>query len=206
MTNKERNPDDGMIFDAIIFANEKHEGQTRKGNGLPYITHPLAVSYLVAKFKKSKHLIELVVASILHDTIEDTNTTFAELAKRFTPLVASLVFELTSDKLEIARIGKLEYLKKKMVGMSSYALLLKLLDRLHNISSGPTEKTVHDTVEILQHIAKKRKLTKPQKQVAHEITLLCADFLQRLPHENLNLAELASSVAIPLVPLKQPKH
>ena len=180
-----RKPDDGMVLDALLFANEKHEGQSRKGTGLPYITHPLAVSYLVAKFKKSKHLTEIVVACILHDILEDTATTFAELAERFTPLVASLVLELTSDKLEIASIGKLEYLKKKMEGMSSYALVIKLADRLHNISDHPTEKTVRDTVELVQHIAKKRKLTLPQRQLAHDIHILCGDFLKSLPKNDL---------------------
>lgn len=170
--------DDGMVMDAFLFAHEKHGGQTRKGSGLPYITHPLAVSYLVAKFKKSKHLPELLAAAILHDLLEDTDVTFAELAERFTPLVASLVLELSSDKAEIKRVGKVEYLKKKMVGMSSYGLVIKLADRLHNISDNPTEKTVSDTLEILQYITANRKLTNPQKGLVHDIELRCNE-LQR---------------------------
>ena len=105
-------PSDGMVLDALLFATEQHDGQVRRGTDLPYITHPIAVSYIVAQFKRSRHLSELVAAAILHDVLEDTATSFADLAARFTPLVASLVHELTSDAAEIARVGKLEYLKR----------------------------------------------------------------------------------------------
>ena len=162
-----------MTLKALLFAIERHEGQTRRGTDLPYITHPIAVSYLVAQFKQSKHLPELVAAAILHDVLEDTPTTFAELAERFTPLVASLVLELTSDQAEIDRIGKLEYLKAKMAGMSSYGLTIKLADRLHNISDRPTAKMVRDTLEILAHLQVHRRLTAPQKTLMEQITTIC---------------------------------
>ncbi len=162
-----------MTLNALLFAMERHEGQTRHGTDLPYITHPIAVSYLVAQFKRSKHLQELVAAAILHDVLEDTPTTFAELAERFTPLVASLVLELTSDQAEIDRIGKREYLKAKMSGMSSYGLTIKLADRLHNISDRPTAKMVRDTLEILAHLQAYRRLTDPQKTLMERITTIC---------------------------------
>jgi (p)ppGpp synthase/HD superfamily hydrolase len=73
------------------------------------------VSYLVASYKKSKHLEELIVASMLHDTIEDTDATFIEIATTFTPLVASLVLELSNDSEQIKTMGKLEYQKKKLL-------------------------------------------------------------------------------------------
>ena len=50
-----------MLLDAIQFANEKHAGQVRKGSGIPYISHPIAVSYLVAAYKSSRHLVALLV-------------------------------------------------------------------------------------------------------------------------------------------------
>jgi (p)ppGpp synthase/HD superfamily hydrolase len=167
------NPADGMVLDALLFATEQHDGQVRRGTDLPYITHPIAVSYIVAQFKRSRHLPELVIAAILHDVLEDTETSFADLAARFTPLVASLVHELTSDAAEIARVGKLEYLKSKMVGMSSYALVIKLADRLHNISDRPTPKMVGDTLEILAHIQKARRLTVTQQHLVERIILAC---------------------------------
>ena len=158
-----------LVLKAIEFASAKHAGQIRKGDKSPYVTHPLAVSYLVAAYKKSKHLDEILAACWLHDTLEDTNTTFIELAEVFTPLVATLVYELTSDEDEIDRVGKKEYLKSKMVGISSYALVIKLADRLHNVSDSPTAKTIEDTADILKYLKAWRKLSKTHKEIIKEI-------------------------------------
>lgn len=162
-----------MIYKAIKFAEEKHQGQIRKGSGLPYVTHPIITSYLLAKFKRSKHIEELIVAAILHDTLEDTETTFVEIAEAFTPLVASLVFELTSDEEQIKLLGKNEYFKKKLLGISNYALVLKLVDRLSNISDNPKHQYVVDTQELVEHISKNRKLTATQKNIIKEIKQKC---------------------------------
>lgn len=152
-----------LVLDALQFATAKHSGQFRKVSNEPYITHPLRVSYLLASFKgSSKHMDELLAAALLHDTLEDTDTSFEELASKFGELVATMVFELTSDETEIAVIGKKEYLKKKMVGMSSYSLTIKLVDRLANIMDNPTQKTIDDTKEILKHLTNKRILTPTQ--------------------------------------------
>lgn len=172
-TNNNTLAHEGVVFSALKFALQRHAGQTRRSTNLPYITHPIAVSYLVAQFKRSKHLPELVAAAILHDVLEDTPTTFQELAEQFTPLVASLVLELTSDPDAITRIGKLEYLKAKMTGMSSYGLTIKLADRLHNISDRPTAKMVRDTLDILAHLQATRRLTGPQTTLVERITTIC---------------------------------
>ena len=162
-----------LIIDAFDFAKEKHAGQVRKGSGDAYLTHPVSVSYIVARYKISKHLEELLAAAYLHDTLEDTATTFAELAARFGPMVASIVYELTNDEMEIKLIGKKAYQKKKMVGMSSYALILKLADRMHNISDQPTMKMVDDTLEIMQHLLTARKLTKTHTLMVNDIIAEC---------------------------------
>jgi (p)ppGpp synthase/HD superfamily hydrolase len=154
-----------LLRKALKFAAEKHKGQTRKVSELPYIIHPVEVSFLVSKYKSSKRLEELMCAAILHDVLEDTDTNFIELASEFTPLVASLVLELSSDTDEIKRIGKNEYLKKKMLGMSNYGLFLKLCDRLSNISDNPTEKYLENTIDLIEFIVSNRSLTKSQKRV-----------------------------------------
>lgn len=164
-----------LIYKAIKFAEAKHTGQKRKGSGADYITHPMAVSYLVASFKRSKHLDEIICAAILHDTLEDTDTTFVELALQFTPLVASLVQELTTDKEECKNQGKVEYFKKKMVGISNYGLVLKLCDRLHNCSDHPTAKTVQDTEEILAHLETHRTLSGTQQRLVEAIRMICKE-------------------------------
>lgn len=164
-----------MLLDAIQFANEKHAGQVRKGSGDPYISHPIAVSYLVAAFKSSRRLVELLVAAIVHDCLEDTDTTFEELVLKFSPLVASLALELKNDDAEITRVGKLAYHIKKMLGMSSYALIIKLADRLHNISDNPSEKMVTDTLTLMQHLRDGRKLTRTQLDMVDAIEALCRE-------------------------------
>lgn len=146
-----------------------------KSRGDPYVVHPLEVSYLLAAYKRSKKMDEILAAAILHDTLEDTETNFVELATEFTPLVASLVLELSNDKAEIVKIGKLEYQKKKMLGISNYGLLIKLADRLHNVSDHPSKKMISDTVELMHHLQENRMLTKTQKRLLEEIILVCGE-------------------------------
>jgi (p)ppGpp synthase/HD superfamily hydrolase len=138
---------------------------------LEYVTHTIAVSYLVGKYKTSKKLEHLIVAAILHDTLEDTVTTFGELVDNFGPLVASLVLELSNDSEQIGKLGKLEYQKRKCLGISSYGLVIKLCDRLHNISDNPTDKMVLDTVELLKFLKRHRKLSKTQQKIIKEIEI-----------------------------------
>lgn len=162
-----------MVLDAVQFANKRHRGQIRRGSGDPYVTHTIAVSYIVAAFKRSKHLEAILVAAILHDVLEDTATTFSEIAQRFSPMVASLVQELTNDEAEIAKIGKLAYQTKKLLGMSSYALVVKLADRLHNVSDKPTQKMIEDTLILMSRLKKGRKLSKTHKELVAEIEEQC---------------------------------
>lgn len=158
-----------LVLKAFKYGELKHKGQVRKVSNEPYFSHPVKVSYLLASFKKSKKLEELLCVCLLHDTVEDTDATFEEIAREFTPLIASLVMELTSDREEIKKIGKVAYLKKKMVGMSSYALTLKLVDRLANMLDNPTEKSKVETKEILDHLVANRKVNSTQQRIIDEI-------------------------------------
>ena len=157
---------------AIIFAAEKHRGVKRKGDGRPYILHPLSVLHTLLAIKpNSKNAFLLAVVAVLHDTVEDCDVTIQEIAELFGYQVASLVEELTSDKAEIERIGKTEYLKQKMIGMSSYALCIKLVDRLDNIKDmkSMTEsfriKQIASTTIILDALDLERKLTKTHRTI-----------------------------------------
>ena len=158
-----------MITEAKTFAIKKHANQYRKVSGEPYVNHVLQVGDLISTYKISKKLPELIVAGILHDTLEDTNTTFVELATEFSPLVASLVLELTSDPKQIQLLSKKEYLKRKMLGMSSYGLFIKLCDRLSNVMDHPTEKAIIATREIIEFLRENRKLSQSHLAVIHEI-------------------------------------
>ena len=156
---------------ALKFAARAHAGQTRSDK-TPYIRHPERVAAIVKQFKQSHNLDALVSAAYTHDTIEDTNTTKEDLEKMFGALVASLVQELTSDKEEIAKVGKTEYLSQKMKKMTSYALVIKLADRLDNVSDLKTaknaawrEKYKKETLAVLNYIEKERVLSKTHMKI-----------------------------------------
>lgn len=167
-----------MIFDMIKFAQEKHAGQYRKGSGLEYVSHPLCGAFLLSTFKESKVIGELICGFIGHDLFEDTDTTFQEVACRFTPLVATLMWEMTSDPEQIKLLGKNEYLKKKMVGLSNYGLLLKLVDRLYNVLDRPKLQYVKDTLDLMDHLWANRKLSGTHQAVIAEITKRCTTVLE----------------------------
>ncbi len=167
----------GMFEKALGFALEKHKGQHRKGSNIPYYWHPINVARNIEEFKKSKNLELLMTAALLHDTVEDcTNVTLQEIAEKFGYMTASLVDELTSDEKEIKKIGKTEYLKNKMMNLSSYGLVIKLSDRLDNVRSLQEtskefqERYTKETNEILAHIESwKRKLTQTHKKLIEKI-------------------------------------
>lgn len=77
-----------LLEDALCFATKKHEGQTRKGGVLPYILHPVEVAAIVGTLTEDQVIL---AAAVLHDTLEDTETTYEELEQRFGKRVADLV-------------------------------------------------------------------------------------------------------------------
>lgn len=76
----------------------------------------------------------LLSSAYLHNILEDAKLTYDDLVRLFGNSIASLVLELTNDKEMVKLIGKTNYLSIKMKSMSSYALCLKLYDRLDNVS------------------------------------------------------------------------
>ena len=104
----------------------------RKFNSEPAFSHPIRVLELVKQYESDD--IALQTAAVLHDIIEDTDKTEDDIKKLFGAEVSDLVMELTSDKKECYRVGKARYLTDKMNKMSDRALLVKLCDRLDNVS------------------------------------------------------------------------
>jgi len=172
------------ILEAINFAAEKHKGQVRKGSGLPYILHPIAVSHLILKYKVSKHITELQIAAILHDVLEDTECSYSEIEDKFGFLVASIVMELTSSNEQIALLGKNKYLMQKMVLMSKYAFILKLIDRLTNVSDQPAKKYLEDTIVMMKFVKENREdLSKTQLKIISKIETVCKTKLEKMNKE-----------------------
>lgn len=133
MVKKEKKISD--IRRALHFMIEAHDGVYRKFSGKEYAHHPVEVAKIVRRHKKSKNIEELIIAALLHDTVEDVDEiTLDTIEVNFGKLVASIVSELTSDPEQIKIEGKALYLLNKMLNMTSYALNIKLADRLHNCS------------------------------------------------------------------------
>ncbi len=164
-----------LIIKAINFAAQKHKGQTRRETGLPYLTHPLVVSELITKYKgTSKDIDNLKCAALLHDVLEDTVCTYHEIEREFNPLIASIVMELTSDSEKVQEMSKNEYLKMKMINMSKYAFILKLLDRLSNIMDAPSDKYIKNTIDLMEYLLDNRDdITRRQINIINEILILC---------------------------------
>jgi (p)ppGpp synthase/HD superfamily hydrolase len=165
-----------MITDlADEFAKEKHSGQIRKISKMPYIKHPEKVAEIIKKNKESHKINELVAAALLHDTLEDTNTNEEELKNSFGKLITELVKELTTDKVEQKKFGKKEYLTNKMKNMSSWALVIKLADRLDNVTDlkeGDKDfkkRYSKETKFILDNLEKERKLSNTHKELIKQI-------------------------------------
>ncbi len=159
-----------LILKAIEFSVGKHDGQKRKGTGLPYFVHPFSTMILLMKYKSdSKNVESLIVAALLHDTLEDTKCSYYEIEQEFNSMIASIVLELTSNKKLIKKMGKNEYLIQKMIGMSKYALTIKLVDRLANIKDKPSLKYAKDTTVLLEELSKNRELNKTQYYIILDI-------------------------------------
>ncbi len=124
-----------MIKERIIMAYElsktAHAEQKRKLTDLDYFTHPKAVARIVEKFEGSE---ELIIASLLHDVVEDTDVTIEYIENMFGGKVASLVLEVTNKPEERAKFkdNKL-HMHWKFRQLSQEGLFLKLADRFHNV-------------------------------------------------------------------------
>ena len=125
--------DIAKLIKAAKFAAEKHIDQKRKGDSAaPYINHPLGVANLLANEGKVED-VEVLIAAILHDTVEDTDTTKEEITELFGEKVCSYVMEVTDDK----SLSKDERKRKQVEHapqLSGGAKLIKLGDKISNIT------------------------------------------------------------------------
>ncbi|MEV8096084.1 HD domain-containing protein [Kitasatospora sp. NPDC085879] len=121
-----------LLARAYRLAEEGHRGQVRK-SGEPYITHPLAVTMILAQLGAETTTL---VASLLHDTVEDTEVTLDQVAADFGPEVAYLVDGVTKlEKVDFGAAAEAETFRKMLVatGDDVRVMVIKLADRLHNM-------------------------------------------------------------------------
>jgi len=122
-----------LILKAASFAAEKHRGQLRKdAESTAYINHPLEVARILAEDGAVSDT-EIIAAALLHDTIEDTETTQAELASIFGDRVASMVAEVTDDKSITDKAERKRMQVLNAPHKSQGAALVKLADKTSNV-------------------------------------------------------------------------
>ena len=120
------------VLAAVDFAAEKHRHQRRKDrDATPYINHPIALARVLTELA-GVHDVEVIIAALLHDTIEDTDTTAAEIAAEFGEAIAAIVVEVTDDQA----LPKQERKRLQVAHaphISGEAKLVKLADKLCNL-------------------------------------------------------------------------
>jgi guanosine-3',5'-bis(diphosphate) 3'-pyrophosphohydrolase len=120
------------VLKAAAFAAEKHRNQRRKdAEASPYINHPIQLAHILVQADIEDPVV--LAAALLHDTIEDTNTTFEELEIVFGFEIANIVGECSDDK----RLGKLERKQAQIdhaAKLSHAARLVKIADKIANVN------------------------------------------------------------------------
>ncbi len=151
--------DKTKIISALEFARLAHEGQVRF-SGDPYVTHPFEVAKILAEFRVST---DMIVAGLIHDTLEDTAVTADDIREKFGENILFLVEGVT-------KLGKIKYrglerhaesLRKLFVAMAEdiSVILIKLADRLHNVRTlqyvrpDKQERIARETIDIYAPIA-----------------------------------------------------
>ncbi|XP_064471034.1 guanosine-3',5'-bis(diphosphate) 3'-pyrophosphohydrolase MESH1-like [Ornithodoros turicata] len=121
-----------VLLEAVNFAAIKHRNQRRKDKeGTPYINHPIGVARILTHEGKIFDITTLQ-AAVLHDVVEDTDTTFEELEKLFGKKVRDIVAEVTDDKTQPKEVRKQLQIENASK-CSNEARLIKLADKLYNL-------------------------------------------------------------------------
>jgi GTP diphosphokinase / guanosine-3',5'-bis(diphosphate) 3'-diphosphatase len=150
--------DISVIERAYAVADKAHRGQLRK-SGDPYITHPLAVTTILAELGMTP---DTLAAALLHDTVEDTEYSLEALTRDFGGEIAMLVDGVTKlDKVTYGEAAQAETVRKMVVAMARdiRVLVIKLADRLHNartwryVSEESAQRKARETLEIYAPLA-----------------------------------------------------
>ncbi len=175
------NADLDLIQRAYVFSAQAHDGVVRR-SGEPYISHPMNVAYLLADMQLDE---ATVAAGLLHDTVEDTDTTVDEIEELFGSDVADIVDGVTKISqmdLEDKAVQQAENIRKLILAMAEdiRVLMVKLADRLHNMRTLEFMKPVkqqliaRETQDIYAPLANRLGL----HRVKTELEDLCLQYLK----------------------------
>src|SRR5258708_26955594 len=194
--------DEDLLRRAYLFSARQHRGQIRK-SGEPYLVHPLEVANILAELKLDP---VCVATGLLHDTVEDTETTLHDIEEYFGPEIAHLVDGLTKiSKLDHASSEERQALnmRKMLLAMVDdvRVVLVKLADRLHNMRTleflpGEKRRRIsQETLDVYAPIAHRLGMAR----VRGELEDLAFKHLE--PEEYLKLKELVQSRRYRLEPI-----
>ena len=183
------------VWEAYRFSEKAHNGQKRR-SGEDYISHPVSVACIAARFHLDSQSIQ---AALLHDVVEDTESTELEIESKFGKQVSNLVIGLSKlDKVEFqdANEAQAENFRKMLLAMTQdvRVILIKLSDRLHNMqtiqSLDENKKTriAQETVDIYAPIANRLGLN----NLYQELEDLCFEVLHPVRYKTIQKAIKAS--------------
>ena len=183
------------VWEAYRFSEKAHSGQKRR-SGEAYISHPVSVACIAARFHLDSQSIQ---AALLHDVVEDTESTELEIESKFGKQVSALVTGLSKlDKVEFqdANEAQAENFRKMLLAMTQdvRVMLIKLSDRLHNmqtIQSLDERKKIRiaqETVDIYAPIANRLGLN----NLYQELEDLCFEVLHPVRYKTIQKAIKAS--------------
>lgn len=186
--DSEKQYDLSKIVSAYELADKCHNGQVRE-SGQPYISHPIAVAYILLELGMDT---DTICAALLHDVVEDTDCTLAQLHKQFGADVAMLVDGVTKlGKVEIftKEEQKAENIRKILLAMSEdiRVIIIKLADRLHNMRTlnfcrDAKRRTIaHETMNIYAPIAHRLGI----RSIKDELEDLAFFYLDPFAHEDI---------------------
>lgn len=191
-----------LIGKAYVFATQRHGSQLRK-SGDPYCAHPIEVAGILTELRMDT---DTIITALLHDTVEDTETTLEEIATLFNPHISELVDGVTKlTKLEVhsQRSAQGENLQKFILALTRdvRVLLVKLADRLHNMRTlsalrpDKRQRIALETSEIYAPLAHRIGVT----QFANELEDLAfrelyADAHDRIAEDMAKLLEVRADV------------
>ena len=176
------------VFKAIQFATSAHDGQYRKGTQVPYIVHPFGVAMTLLDFNVAE---DVIIAALLHDAVEDTDATLAQIRSEFGENVARIVDEASepnkADSWENRKQHTIESLQK----VSPETLLVSVADKLDNLRS--IRRDLEQNGEAIWD-----RFKRPREQQQWYYQSLCQVFLKRGTQAPLSILaqELARETAL----------
>jgi len=184
-----------LVWRAYRLSNKAHEGQKRS-SGEDYISHPVSVACIAAKFHLDAASIQ---AALLHDVVEDTQVTLEDIATQFSPQVAKIVEGLSKlDKIHFndATHAQAENFRKMLLAMSQdvRVILIKLADRLHNMQTlehlKPEKRLriAQETIDIYSPIANRLGLN----SMYQELEDLAFRYIHPLRYKTIHKAILSA--------------